>query len=339
MSVQHETIRRMSLLPDDSRAAAAAGATPSQGPAPAAMRAGRLGVGIISAGKVGAVLGSALRSVDHQIVGVHAISQTSRERADALLPGVPLLEPQEIVRRAELVLLAVPDDALADLVSGLAEVGAWRMGQIVVHTSGRYGIKVLAPAQAAGAIPVALHPAMTFSGWSMDVSRLAGCPMALTAPPAFQPIGQALAVELGGEPYLLDESARPAYHAALAHGANHLVTLVGQAARALEAAGVSDPQAMLRPLLYAALERALTEGSDHALTGPVSRGDAGTVRSHVEALASLRDREGAEVTDVVATYRMLAEATVERCERIGTITPHQAASLRGALTEETQGTT
>lgn len=299
----------------------------------AATQAGRLGVGIISAGKVGAVLGSALRSVNHQIVGVHAVSEASRERAELLLPGVPILSIEEILRRAELVLLAVPDDALEPLVSGLAAAGHWHMGQIVVHTSGRYGIEVLAPAQAAGAIPIALHPAMTFSGWSMDLERLVGCPMAITAPPAFLPIGEALAVELGGEPFVLSDAARPAYHASLAHGANHLVTLVGQASRALAAAGVAEPEAVLRPLLYAALERALTEGADLALTGPVSRGDAGTVTAHLEALGALRDENGEPLEDVRATYRALAGATADRLERTGGLNATQLAALRDALAD------
>ncbi|QPL06735.1 MULTISPECIES: DUF2520 domain-containing protein [Actinomyces] len=299
-------------------------------PAPAP-RPGRLGVGIISAGRVGAVLGSALRAVEHQVVGVHAVSEASRERAEMLLPGVPVLEVEEIVRRAELVLLAVPDDALAGLVQGLADLGAWQMGQIVVHTCGAHGIGVLAPAQAMGAIPIALHPAMTFSGWSTDLARLTGCPMAVTAPAAFLPVGQALAVELGGEPFVLDEAARPAYHAALAHGANHLVTLVDQAVRALAAAGVADPEATLQPLLTTALDRTLHEGAEHALTGPVARGDAGTLTRHLAALDALRDEEGRSLEDVVATYRALARATVQRRLSAGGLSEEQAARMREAL--------
>lgn len=298
-------------------------------------RPGRLGVGIISAGRVGAVLGSALRSVDHHVIGVHAVSEASRERAEMLLPGVPLLSIEEIVERAELVLLAVPDDALAPLVQGLADLGRWQPGQLVVHTSGRYGIEVLAPAQRLGAIPIALHPAMTFSGWSTDVARLTGCPMAVTAPAAFLPVGQALAVELGGEPFVLDEAARPAYHAALAHGANHLVTLVGQAVRVLEAIGVDDGAATLRPLLAAALDRSLREGADHALTGPVARGDAGTVRSHLAALAELADpTTGEPLDDVVGTYRTLARATLKRREAAGLLGAEAVRAVREALEEE-----
>ncbi len=296
-------------------------------------RPGRLGVGVISAGRVGGVLGSALRAAGHQLVGAHAVSEASRERAELLLPGVPVLDVDEILRRAELVLLAVPDDALGPLVQGSADLGLWQAGQLVVHTSGRYGTTVLEPARQAGAIPLALHPAMTFGGFSTDVARLVGCPMAVTAPAAVLPIAQALAVEIGGEPFVLEEAARPAYHAALAHGANHLVTLVGQAVRVLGAAGVQGGAATLRPLLAAALERALHEG-DAALTGPVSRGDAGTVAEHLKALGALRDQTGAPLEEVVASYRALAEATTTRCQATGAINHEQAAAVRQALGQE-----
>ncbi|WP_196717286.1 Rossmann-like and DUF2520 domain-containing protein [Actinomyces trachealis] len=293
-------------------------------------RPGRLGVGVISVGRVGAVIGSALRAAGHQVVGGHAVSAASRERAELLLPGVPLLDVPEILRRAELVVLSVPDDALGPLVQGATDLGHWQAGQLVVHTSGRYGTAVLEPARQAGAIPLAIHPAMTFGGFSTDVARLVGCPMAVTAPAPVLPIAHALAVELGGEPFVLDESARPAYHAALTHGANHLVTLVGQAVRMLAAAGVDDGAPTLRPLLTAALERALLEG-EAGLTGPVSRGDAGTVAAHLDSLKALRDGQGRPLDDVVATYRVLAAATARRCEVNGRISSEQAKSVREVL--------
>ncbi|HET7415018.1 MAG TPA: NAD(P)-binding domain-containing protein, partial [Arthrobacter sp.] len=109
----------------------------------ASTKPGRLGVGVIGAGKVGAVLGAALRAAEHAVVGVSAVSEQSRDRAETLLPGVPVLEIPDIIERAELVLLAVPDDALPDLVEGLATTGAWQQGQLVAHTSGRFGVSVL----------------------------------------------------------------------------------------------------------------------------------------------------------------------------------------------------
>jgi predicted short-subunit dehydrogenase-like oxidoreductase (DUF2520 family) len=289
-------------------------------------RPGRLGVGVIGAGRVGAVLGSALRAAGHAVVGVSAVSAASRERADVMLPGVPVLEVPDVVERAELVLLAVPDDALAGLVQGLAATGGWQQGQLVVHTSGRFGWRVLGPAAAAGAIPLALHPAMTFTGTSLDLTRLVDCCFGVTAPGPVLPIAQALVVEMGAEPVVVAEEARPLYHAALSHTANHLVTLVSQGLDLLRAAGVDAGERVLAPLLSAALDNALRQG-DAALTGPVARGDAGTVGAHLAAIAA-SDVAGASVT-----YRALARATADRALAAGRLRPDDAEALLAALAE------
>lgn len=188
--------------------------------------ADRLGVGVVGAGRVGAVLGSCLRAAGHTVVGASGSSEESRERIEVMLPGVENLSVAEVVRRAELVLLTVPDDDLGQLVGGMARLGLWQPGQLVVHTAGRFGVAVLEAAQRAGAIPLAIHPAMTFTGTSMDVARLAGCMFAVTAARPVLPIAQALVVEMGGEPVIVAEEARPTYHAACAHGANHVMVLV-----------------------------------------------------------------------------------------------------------------
>jgi len=316
------------------------GPTPTPGGAP--VRPGRLGVGVVGAGRVGAVLGSALRAVGHPVVAVSGISAASRDRVDALLPGVPVLEVPLVVERSELVLLTVPDDALAPLVAGLADLGAWQPGQIVLHTSGRYGTDVLAPARAAGAIPLAVHPAMTFTGTSLDLVRLEGCCFAVTAPAPVLPIGQALVVELGGEPIVIAEADRPLYHAALAHGANHLVVLISQVAQALAAAGVEEPGRMLAPLLTAALDGALRaetsqggaragQGAIGTMTGPVVRGDVGTVRDHLAVLTALAARDGA--VDIPIAYRALARAGTQRALAAGRLATSAAQQLLDALVE------
>jgi predicted short-subunit dehydrogenase-like oxidoreductase (DUF2520 family) len=287
-------------------------------------------VGVVGAGRVGAVLGSALRAAGHAVVGVSAVSAASRERADALLPSVPVLEVPDVVERAELVLLTVPDDALTDLVAGLAATGGWQPGQLVVHTSGRFGWRVLGPAVEAGAIPLALHPAMTFTGTSLDLVRLTDCCFGVTAPGPVLPIAQALVVEMGAEPVVVEEDLRPLYHAALAHGANHLVTLVAQSLELLRRAGVEEPGRLLGPLLSASLDNALRRGDD-ALTGPVARGDAGTVAVHVEALTA------AGAADVLATYRSLARTTADRALASGRLRADAAEALLSALAEPRNG--
>jgi predicted short-subunit dehydrogenase-like oxidoreductase (DUF2520 family) len=303
--------------------------TVSTDPNPAAtpphLRPGRLGVGVVGAGRVGAVLGAALRQAGHAVVGASGVSRASRERIDVLLRGVPVLEVPDVVERAELVLLAVPDDALPGLVEGLAAVGAWQAGQLVAHTCGRFGTAVLAPAARAGAIPLALHPAMTFTGTSVDLVRLTDCCFGVTAPRPVLPVAQALVVEMGAEPVVVEEAARPLYHAALAHGANHLVTVVAQAVQVLRDAGVDHPDRVLAPLLSAALDGALRAGDD-ALTGPVARGDAGTVAEHVRALSG-------QAADVLSAYRALSRATADRALASGRLRPAAAEALLEALAE------
>lgn len=283
-------------------------------------------MGVVGAGRVGSVLGSALRAAGHAVVGASGVSAASRERIDTLLRSVPALEVPEVVERAELVLLTVPDDVLPDLVAGLAATGSWQPGQLVVHTSGRFGVGVLDPALRRGAIPLALHPAMTFTGTSMDLTRLTDCCFGVTAPGPVLPVAQALVVEMGAEPVVVAEEARPLYHAALSHGSNHLVTLVAQALQLLRSAGVEHADRVLAPLLSAALDNAVRSGDD-ALTGPVARGDAGTVAAHVRTIAA------AGAPDVLETYRVLARATAGRSLATGRLRADVAEALLDALAE------
>jgi predicted short-subunit dehydrogenase-like oxidoreductase (DUF2520 family) len=272
-------------------------------------RPGRLGVGVVSAGKVGAVLGAALRAAGHAVVAVSAVSEASRDRAEALLPGVPVLDVPAVLERSELVLLAVPDDELPGLVQGLADAGLWQAGQLVVHTAGRWGTGVLDPARRAGAIPLAVHPAMTFTGLSLDLARLNDCSFGITAPAPVLPIAQALVVEMGAEPVVVAEADRALYHAALAHGANHLMTVAGQSMQVLRDIGVDHPDRVLGPLLRATLDNALAAG-ESALTGPVARGDAGTVAAHRGALDEYAHGHGGD--DVLLAYLDLARVTARR---------------------------
>jgi predicted short-subunit dehydrogenase-like oxidoreductase (DUF2520 family) len=274
---------------------------------------------------VGPALAAALGLAGHRPVAVSGVSDATRRRAEALLPGVPLVEPGAVMEAADLVLLTVPDDALPDLVKGLAETGAVRPGQLLVHTSGRYGVSVLEPALRAGALPLALHPVMTFTGTQVDVQRLAGCTFGVTAPGELRLAAEALVIEMGGEPEWIEESARPLYHAALAIGANHLVTLVAQARDLLARAGVAEPGRMLGPLLGAALDNALSSG-DAALTGPVARGDAGTVSAHLRELR-------AHAPETVPGYVAMARATADRALANGMLKAEYAEALLGALAD------
>jgi predicted short-subunit dehydrogenase-like oxidoreductase (DUF2520 family) len=283
-------------------------------------------VGVVGAGRVGAVLAAALREAGHVVVAASGSSAATRMRLETLLPDLSPQPPAEVARAAQLLLLTVPDDALGALVEELATAGALRPGQVVVHTSGRHGTGVLAAAAEAGALTVALHPAMTFTGTDLDLERLSGCVLGLTAGPRGRAVGERLAADIGAQVVHVPEEQRSRYHAALAHGANHLGTLVVQAMDLLRATGTPDPAAVLRPLLQAALDNSLAYG-DAALTGPVVRGDAHTVRAH---LAALEDAG----PGTRSAYRAMASAAVERAELDGRLSHERGDALRELLAGE-----
>lgn len=229
-------------------------------------RPGRLGIGVIGAGHVGPILAAALAGAGHALVGISAISQASRDRAEAILPAVPVLTVPEVVERSELVIIAVPDDQLDSLVTGLAATGTWRPGQLVLHTSARYGTAVLLPAQRAGAIPLAIHPAMSFTGTSLDIARLADSYFAVTAPAPVLPIGQALVVEMGGEPVIVAEGDREVYAEAIDTATAFSSSIVAQSTGLLREIGIAAPGAVIAPLVRSAIENALTRaGAPHPL--------------------------------------------------------------------------
>ncbi|MDX8051382.1 DUF2520 domain-containing protein [Lentzea sp. BCCO 10_0798] len=289
-------------------------------------RPARLAVGVISAGRVGSVLGAALARTGHVVTGVSAVSQASRNRADELLPGIPIADPTEVAARADLVLLAVPDDELEGLVKGLVATGSLRAGQIVVHTSGAMGVRILEPAAELGALTIALHPVMTFTGRAEDLQRMSAACVGVTAADGDEvawSVGEALVVEMDAEPVRVPEAVRPLYHSALAHGANHLITLVRDAADLLTGSGIANAERLLGPLLSAALDNALRHG-DRALTGPVARGDTGTLRKHLGVLAQ-------QAPEILPSYRVLARRTAERAEDSGLLKPDAANDVRTTL--------
>ena len=293
-------------------------------------RASGLRVGVIGAGRVGAVLAAALEAAGHTVVAAAGESDASRARIADLIPGAAPAKPTDVARGADLLLLTVPDDMLGNVVTVLADSGVLRPGQYVVHTSGRHGLAVLEPARKVGAHVVAMHPAMTFTGTALDLDRLAGCVFGLTAAPAERGFAEALVADLGGRATWVPEEMRTLYHAGLAHGANHLVTLVTQAMELLAAAGSDDPAGTLRPLLTAALDNALEQG-DSALTGPIVRGDVNTVRAHLADIAL-------NAPHTLPSYVALARDTLDRVVTDGRVLPIRAAAIRRVVDEAERST-
>jgi len=266
-------------------------------------------------------------------VACSAVSHASVERARRRLPDTAIVPIHEVPARGELLLLAVPDAELTSVVSGLAATRAVRAGTIVVHTSGANGIGVLRPLTEQGCLPLAIHPAMTFTGSDEDLDRLPDSCFGITAADDVgYAIGQSLVLEIGGEPFRVREDARTLYHAALAHASNHVVTVVADALEALRAAlwgqellgqqlvddapgGIAER--VIGPLTRAAVENTLQRGQA-ALTGPVARGDADAVAAHLHALSEIEPQ-------IAAAYRANSQRTAERA--------HAPAEVFAALTD------
>lgn len=253
-------------------------------------------------------------------------STAGSQRAGRLLPEVPIRDPAALARDSDLLLLTVTDDAISPLAAALAAAGELRAGQYVAHTSGAHGLRVLAPATARGAVPLALHPAMTFPGSPDDADRLAGVGFAVTAPEGHRAVAEELVRALGGVPIWVDESDRPLYHAGLALGANSLIAPVAAALEVLAAAGIDDPARLLGPLLRVTVENALRLG-DQALTGPVRRGDTKTLVSHRKII-------GERIPGALPTYQSLAVVTAVRANQAGVLDADQLAAVLVALGAE-----
>ena len=260
-------------------------------------------IGLVGAGKVGIVLATALVRAGHTVVSVWDPSSTAIEGARETLGDFQAASTvAEATAGADLVLLAVPDDVLQGLVQALAAEGKEWLGVNVVHVSGRYGAAVLSPLSNQGATAIALHPAMAFSGdRDTELSRITGARFAVTA--GDRTTAENLVRDMGGIPFKVDESDRVLYHAAMTHASNHLVTLVVQSSAMLASISINDTSDVLRPALAAALENALVRGTAGA-TGPVVRGDIGTVAEHIRALSE-------RMPETLPVYRVMSEAAAD----------------------------
>ena len=209
---------------------------------------------------MGAVLGQALAASGHQIVGIATTDAANIERAEALLPQVAVISVPQIIQQSDLVLLAIPAEEIENTVAGIAEAGLFRAGQLLAHTAGEFGFGILEPAVSKGVIPLAIHPAMTFTGTSVDLSRIRESYFAVAAPNVALPIAQALVIEMGAEPIVISEQDRKTYFEAISVANNFSKLIVNQSIGLLESVGVENARSVLAPVIRSAVEEALAEG-------------------------------------------------------------------------------
>jgi predicted short-subunit dehydrogenase-like oxidoreductase (DUF2520 family) len=281
-------------------------------------------IALVGAGRVGTALAVLLRRAGHRISGASG-RKASRERVRRFLPGVPFAPGGQAARGADAVILGVPDDAIAPVAGELAETGAFGERQAVIHLSGAAPLAGLDRAREAGALVLALHPLQTFPDVEAGIERLPGSAVAVTAwEEEAAVIGDGLARDAGARPFRIAEERKALYHAAAVFCSNYLVAVEGLAEEVFRAAGVMEPVEAFGPLVRATLDNVLRSGPAEALTGPVVRGDVGTVRRNLEALAR-------HVPHAVPPYIALAAAALSMAERSGRVREAAGTAMREVL--------
>lgn len=273
---------------------------------------------VVGPGRVGTALAVALGRAGFRIVAAAGGSDTSRRRFAGHVAGARVeADPAAVAARGGTVVVTTPDDAIEQVVTDLAAADAWSEGQRVVHLAGSRGLGVLRRAQLAGCRVAACHPAQTVPGTTVDPDTFVGTAWAVTCGADDRDWAVDLVEAVGGDAHLVPDDRRVLYHAGLTVGSNTVGAAVAVARQLLMAARIDDPAAFLDPLVSATVANVLAEGAG-ALTGPLARGDVGTVAAHLDRLA-------ADVPSLAAAYRHLSLAL------LGQVAPTLDAATREQL--------
>ncbi len=281
-------------------------------------------IAVVGAGRVGSTLALAASQAGYT---VNAVYSRTPARAQALAQQVGArLAPDlaGLARSADLIFLAVPDDALAGVDA--AGAGHWQPGSGVVHHSGLHGATLLEHAAADGALTGTLHPLQAITDPVSALKLLPGTFFGVSGAPALLPILRAFVQALGGRPLTIPDAAKPLYHAAAVFASNYVVTCFAQAVGILADLGIDPEEAAqaLLPLTQGAVANLRSPGLPQALTGPISRGDTGTLAIHQQQLA-------AHEAGRLVLYRLLGQATVPVAAAQGRLSPDRLAALAEAL--------
>ena len=282
-----------------------------------------LKTGFIGAGTVGTALAILLSKKGYRFVGASRRSQTAAGSSSRTVSNLHLLESNQAVADAsDLVFITTPDDAIASVVSQVK----WRRGQSVVHCSGADSAAVLAPAQKAGASTGGFHPLQTFAGIEQAVVNIPGSTFAIEAEEPLKTTLKEMAVALGGSWIELKAADKVAYHAAAVFACNYLVTLVKLATDLWQTFSIPPDKATqaLLPLLRGTLNNIETLGIPRCLTGPIARGDTGTITKHINTMQE-------KAPALVQPYKELGRQTIPISLAKGKIDKQRSEELEKIL--------
>ena len=282
-------------------------------------------IGIVGAGAVGTALGVALSRAGWPVHAVASRDPVRRERFRSLVDVTrAFVDPEPLVEEVELIILAVPDDAIAPLAGSLHMYS----GQAMIHTSGALGAEILAPAMAAGTQVGSFHPLVAFADTERAVQALHGATVAIEGDEQLVTMLASMAEAIGATPVRLAPGTKPAYHAAAVLAAGGFVALLDAIAELGRVAGLDESGSLTiyGRLIEGTLGNARALGIAEALTGPITRGDLGTLRAHLDALHAFAPR-------ALPLYIAAAEREIDLALDRRTVDAGTAATMRAALTD------
>ncbi len=282
-----------------------------------------LKVGFIGAGTVGTALAVLLNRKGYEYVGASRKSKTATGNKSGLISNLRILDSnQAVADAAEIVFITTPDDTIAQIA---AEVH-WHSGQSVVHCSGADSVDILEPARKSGAMVGAFHPLQTFAGIEQAIENIPGTTFALEAEEPLLKVLKKMAEDLGGNWIILKAGDKVAYHAAAVFASNYTVTLVKMATDLWKTFSIPADQATkaLLPLIRGTLHNIETIGIPKCLTGPIARGDKGTIHKHLKEIRR-------KTPELLFPYKELGLQTIPIALAKGKIKKQQASEMEMIL--------
>jgi predicted short-subunit dehydrogenase-like oxidoreductase (DUF2520 family) len=280
-------------------------------------------IGFVGAGTTGTALAVRLAQHGYQVIAVSSRSLTSAERLAARISGCKVYNgAQEVADVASIVFITTPDDT----ISRVATEVKWHEGQSVIHCSGAHSIDILEPAKQRGANTGCFHPLQTFASVDQAIDNIPGSTFAIEAEEPLSSLLKKMATDLEGDWVTLKAGDKVLYHAAAVFACNYLVTLVKLATDLWQTFEVPPAKATkaLMPLLRGTLSNIENVGLPNCLTGPIARGDLGTISRHLESL----ERQAQPLLNI---YKELGRQTIPIALAKGKIDSQRAEELKALL--------
>jgi predicted short-subunit dehydrogenase-like oxidoreductase (DUF2520 family) len=283
-------------------------------------------VAILGLGKVGTAVGFLLRKAGYRIVAVASRSNASLNQGIVYTGGKPYLNFSTAAFAANCIIITTSDDAIAHVCKKISSEKGIRPGDKVIHMSGAGGLDLLESAQDAGAHVACIHPLQSFADVESAVRNIPGSTFGITAADEIKEWSVQVVSDLGGVPFFIVDADKPLYHAAACIASNYLTTLIHMVEEIYQSLGLSreDTIRTIWPLVMGTIANIETKGTAQALTGPVARGDVGTIKKHLEALHR-------SLPALLAAYEALGVLTCDLGLRKNTLSPETAQEINELL--------